>query len=71
MNITFIEVGLFTIRCGINHVAQLQDVACIIIITDAISAAKQIFNTFVHSYQLYSIAISKDLRCFFNRNSNN
>ena len=71
MNITFMEVELFTIRCGINHVAQLQDVACIIIITDVISAAKQIFNTFIYPYQLYSIAISKDLRCFFNQNSNN
>ena len=34
------EVKLFSIRYKINHVIQLQDIACIIIITDVIPATK-------------------------------
>jgi len=68
MNATSIKAKFFTTRCGINHAVQLQDISCIIIITDAIPAAKQIFNISIHLYQLHSIAISKD---FFNRNPNN
>jgi len=71
INITFTEAKLFTIRCEINYVVQLQDITCIIVITDMILAAKQIFNSSFHLYELYSIVISKDLRCFFKRNLNN
>ena len=71
MNITSIEAKLFAIRCGINHAVQLQDVTHIIVITDVIPAAKWIFDSSVHLYQLYSITISKDLRCFFKKNLNN
>jgi len=42
----------------------------IIVISDTILAMKWIFNIFVHPYQLYFIAISKDHRCFFNKNPN-
>ena len=43
----------------------------IIIITDVIPATKRIFDTSYYSYQLYSIAISSNLRRFFNKNPNN
>ena len=71
INITFIEAKLFAIKWGINHIVQLQDVTHIIVITDVIPAAKWIFDSSVHLYQLYSITISKDLRCFFKKNLNN
>ena len=47
------------------------DITHIIIITNAIPAVKWIFDLSVHLYQLHSIVISKDLRCFFKRNPNN
>ena len=50
---------------------KLQDIICIIVITNAITAAKWIFDSSVHLYQLHSIVISKNLRCFFKKNSNN
>jgi len=71
MNVTSIEAKLFAIRYGINCVVQLQDIAHIIVITDVISATKQIFDTSVHPYQLHSITISKNLMCFFKKNLNN
>ena len=71
MNITSTKAKLFTIRCEINHVVQLQDIAHIIVITDTIPATKWIFDTSIHLYQLHSITISKDLRDFFNKNPNN
>jgi len=49
-NVNFTKARLFAIRCRINHTTYLQDVNCIIIITDAIPAAKQIFNTSIHLY---------------------
>ena len=49
----------------------MQDITHIIVITNVISTTKYIFNMFIHLYQLHSIAIFKDLRCFFNKNSNN
>jgi len=71
MNITSTKAELFTIRCSINCTTQMQDIAHIIVITDDIPAVKYIFNMFIHPYQLHSIAISKDLRGFFSKNSNN
>ena len=71
INITFIGAELFTIKYRINYAIYLQDVACIIIITDTIPATKWIFNTSIHLYQLHSIAIFKNFRSFFNKNSNN
>ena len=71
MNVTSTEAKIFTIRCSINCATQIQDVKHIIIITDAIPATKYIFNMTIHPYQLYSIAISKDLKDCFNKNSIN
>ena len=38
---------------------------------DFLHAAKRIFNSLSHPYQIYSAAISSELREFFSRNSNN
>jgi len=62
------EAELFAIRYSINHATQLYNVKHIIVIMDAIPATKLIFDTSIHPYQLYSIAISSDLREFFNKN---
>ena len=70
INVTSTKAKLFAIRYSINCVTQIQDVKHIIIITDAIHAIKHIFDISIHPYQLYSITISKDLRDFFNKNSN-
>ena len=65
MNVTSTEAELFAIRYSINCTIYLQNVKYIVVITDAILAAKQIFNTSIHLYQLYSITISKNLRVSF------
>jgi len=70
MNIMSTKTELFSIRCGINYVTQMQDIAYIIVITDIIPATKCIFDTSIYLYQLNSITISNDLRDFFNKNSN-
>ena len=70
MNIISTETKLFSIRCGINYITQMQDIAYIIVITDTIPATKCIFDTSIYLYQLNSITISNDLRDFFNKNSN-
>jgi len=72
MNITFTEAELFAIRCDINHAIHLQNISQIVVITNDIPVAKQIFNLSVYPYQLYySIAISKNLKEFFTMNSDN
>ena len=68
---TSTEAELFAIRCGINQAVQVLNITCIIIITDTIHSARQIFNSSFYPYQLQSIAISQDFRAFFNKNSNN
>ena len=49
----------------------MQDIICIIIITDAIYTTKNIFDIFIYPYQLYTITIFSDLRKFFNKNTSN
>ena len=71
MNVMSTKAELFVIRCRINWAIQMQNTAHIIIITDAIPAAKWIFDTYNHPYQLHSITISSDLRGFFQKNSSN
>jgi len=65
------KAKLFAIRYGNNYAMQLQDISHIIVVTDAISAAKQIFDMSTYPYQLHSIIILKDLKAFFNKNCNN
>jgi len=67
MNVMSTKTGLFAIRYSINHVTQMQNITCIIIITDA----KYIFDMSIHLYQLHSITIFNDLKGFFNKNPNN
>ena len=43
----------------------------IIVITDTIHTVRKIFDSSFHLYQLHSIAISQDLKAFFNKSSNN
>ena len=49
---------LFTIRCKINQAVQVSDASYIIVITNSIHLAKQIFDLLSHSYQPQSIAIA-------------
>jgi len=71
VNITLTEAKLFTIRCRINQAIHVDNISCIIVITNAIHLARKIFDSFSHPYQIQSITIVKDLRDFFQRNSNN
>ena len=70
-NINSTKVKLFAIICRINYADYLLDVNHIIVIIDAISANRQIFDILIYPYQLHSIVILKDLNKFFNKNSNN
>lgn len=71
INITITEVELFAIRCGINQAIQIIDAFHIITITDSIHSVHWIFNPSIHPYQQQSIAILKNLRLFFNKQSSN
>jgi len=64
VNIILMEAELFTIRCSINQVVQIQYTLYIIVITDTIHIAKKIFDPSMYPYQQQIIAISKDLRVF-------
>ena len=63
--ITSTEVELFTIRCGINQACNKENMSKIIIITDSIHAARKIFNSKSHPYQIHTIAILSRLHRFF------
>ena len=69
--VTSSEAELFAIRCGINQACNKEDVSKIIIITDSIHAAKNIFSSSLHPYQLHSTAILSKLHRFFNKNHDN
>ena len=69
--VTSTKAELFAIRCGINQACSINSISKIIVITDSIHAAKKIFNSKSHPYQLYSAAIFIELRRFFNSNLNN
>jgi len=71
VNVMLMKVKLFAIRCGINQAVQIQHAWHIIVITDAIHAAKKIFNLSMHLYQQQKIAISKDLRVFLSKHEDN
>ena len=68
INVTFTEAELFTIRCGLNQATQLTNIKYIIIITNSIHTAKRIFDSFIHPYQIQTLAIFKEIRKFFIRN---
>jgi len=63
--ITSTEAELFAIRCGINQASNHNDISKIIVITNSIHTAKNIFNPLLHSFQAYSVAILSELQEFF------
>ena len=69
--VTSTEAELFAIRCGINQACSVDSISKIIVVTDSIYAAKKIFDSKSHPYQLHLAAILSELRRFFNSNLNN
>ena len=66
--VTSMEAELFAIRCGINQAGVINNVSKIIVVTDSIHAAKKIFKSRSHPYQIHSAAILSELRTFFSSN---
>jgi len=62
------EAELFVIRCSINQAGVINNVSKIIMVTDSIHAAKKIFESGSHPYQIHSAAILSELRTFFSSN---
>jgi len=71
INITSTEAELFAIKYRINQANNISNVKHIVIITDSLHVAKKIFNSSMHPYQIYSTAISQELRDFFKKDNNN
>ena len=69
--ITSTEAELFMIRCGINQACVINNVSKIIMVTDSIHAAKKIFDSGSHPYQIHSAAILSELCTFFSSNESN
>ena len=65
VNVTSTEAKLFAIRCGINQATSHNDVSKIIIVTDSIHAAKNIFNPTLNPYQIHTSSNLKELQNFF------
>ena len=68
INVMFTKAELFAIRCSISQASQIQGVTYIIVVTNAILAAKRIFDTPFYLYQLNFIVISNNSKKFFNKN---
>jgi len=71
VNVTSTEVELFTIRYTINQSCHVANVHKIIITTDAIHVARNIFDLSIHLYQLQVVKVTQCLRVFFNRDLSN
>jgi len=69
--ITSSEAELFAIRYSINQACNKEDVSKIVVITDSIHTAKNIFSSSSHPYQLHSTAILSKLCWFFNKSHDN
>jgi len=69
--VTSTKVELFAIRCSLNQACNEDEISKIIVITDSIHAAKKIFDTKSHPYQIYATAILKELRQFFSKRQEN
>jgi len=65
--VTSTEAELFTIRCGINQACNKANISKVIVITDSIHAAKKIFDTKSHPYQIHTSVILNELRQFFTK----
>ena len=64
------KAELFVIRYGINQAICLSNISQIIVISGSIHVTKRIFDSLLHSYQVYISSISSKLREFFIRNHN-
>ena len=62
---------MFAIRCSINQATARTNVSKIVVITDSIHAAKKIFDSFSHPFQIQLVAILEDLCLFFSKDPNN
>ena len=71
INITTAEAELFAIWYNINQAVADPNVKHIVVITDSLHIARKIFDSSTHSYQIYSAAISMELRKFFFKDSQN
>ena len=71
VNVITTVAKLFTIRCDINQAVSISNIKHIVVITDSLHAAKRIFDSLLHPYQIYSAAISWELREFFRKDNNN
>ena len=71
VNITTTEAELFAIWCGINQAVGITNINHIVVIMDFLHTAKRIFDSLLHLYQIYSAAISHELRDFFLKDANN
>ena len=65
------EAELFAIRCSINQACIKENVSKIIVITDSIHVAKKIFNSKLHPFQSYTMAILNELWNFFIKDREN
>jgi len=71
INIFTTEAELFAIRCSINQAIGIPYIKCIVVITNSLHAAKKIFDSLLHPYQIHSAVIAHELREFFNKHMNN
>ena len=69
--VTSTEAELFAIRCGINQACGKNNISKIIIISNSIHAAKKIFESSPHPYQLHTTSILQELRQFFDKDQIN
>ena len=61
VNVMLNEAELFAIRCGINQAVNIPGISRTVVITNSIHAMKRIFDSFLHSFQVHSVSISKEL----------
>jgi len=71
INITTAEAKLFAMQCTINQAIVNHNIKYIVIISDSLHVTRKIFDFSTHPYQMYSVAISSELREFFSRDSQN
>ena len=69
--VTSTEAELFAIRCSINQACSKNNISKIVIVTNSIHAAKKIFDSKSHPYQLHTTAILQELCWFFAKDQNN
>ena len=71
VHVTSTKAELFIIRCDINQAFNRDNISKIIVITDSIYAAKNIFDPSLYLFQIYSVAILTKLCQFFLQHHNN